>query len=136
MLKKTKKQKTSEVKEREKQIPYANTYIWEINGSEEHRGRTGIKTQMQRMDLRTQGGGSVSWDEVRVWHRHICTTKYKIDSQWEAAAQHREISSVLCDHIEGWDRDGGRETQEGGGMGIYIHIADSLCYTAETNTPL
>ena len=34
--------------EREKQIPYANTYIWNLkkNGSEEPRGRTGIKTQM------------------------------------------------------------------------------------------
>ena len=40
----------SEVKsEREKQIPYANTYIWNLkkkNGSDEPRGRTGIKTQM------------------------------------------------------------------------------------------
>ena len=34
--------------EREKQIPYANTYIWNLkkNGSDEPRGRTGIKTQM------------------------------------------------------------------------------------------
>ena len=36
--------------EREKQIPYANTYIWNLkkrkkNGSEEPRGRTRIKTQ-------------------------------------------------------------------------------------------
>ena len=43
---------------------------------------------------------------------------------------------MLCDHLEGWDREGGREVQEGGDMGIYICIADSLCYTAETNTPL
>ena len=39
----------SEVKsEREKQIPYANTYILNLKkkkGSEERRGRTGIKTQ-------------------------------------------------------------------------------------------
>ena len=39
----------SEVKsEREKQIPYANTYIWNLkkkkNGHEEPRGRMGIKT--------------------------------------------------------------------------------------------
>ena len=35
--------------EREKQIPHANTYIWNLKkkkkGSDEHRGRTGIKTQ-------------------------------------------------------------------------------------------
>ena len=34
--------------EREKQIPYANTYIWNLKkkkGSDEPRGRTGIKMQ-------------------------------------------------------------------------------------------
>ena len=34
----------------------------------------------------------------------------------------REISSVPCDHLEGWDREGGREMQEGGDMGIYVCI--------------
>ena len=29
---------------------------------------------------------------------------------------------MLCDHLEGWDRDGGSETQEGGDMGIYVYI--------------
>ena len=51
---------------------------------------------------------------------------------------------MLCDYLEGWDREGRRETQEGGDMGIYIYIyiyiyiciADSLCFKAETNTPL
>ena len=33
-----------------------------------------------------------------------------------------EISLVLCDHLEGWDREGGRETQERGDMGIYVYI--------------
>ena len=87
------------------------------------------------MDLRIWGGGRVSWDKVREWHGHIYTTKRK---KWEAAAQHREISSVVCDHLEGWDREGGREGDERGKRygDICIHIADSLCYTAETNTPL
>ena len=49
-------------------------------------------------------------------------TKHKIDSEWEAATQHREISSVLCGHLEGWDREGGRETQMGGDMGIYVYV--------------
>ena len=109
------------------------------NGHEEPRGKTGIKSQTyQRMDLRTQGGGRVSWDKVREWHGHIYTTKRKIDSQWEAAAQHREISSVLCDHLEGWDREGGREGDERGKRygDTCICIADSLRYKAETNAPL
>ena len=49
---------------------------------------------------------------------------------------------MLCDHLEGWDRESEREVQEGGDMGIYVYvdicicIADSLCDIAETNTPL
>ena len=45
---------------------------------------------------------------------------------------------MLCDHLEGWDRGGGREGDtRGRGYGdICIRIADSVCYTAETNTPL
>ena len=51
---------------------------------------------------------------------------------------HREISSVLCDHLEGWDREGGREGDARGKRygNICICITDSLCYKAETNTPL
>ena len=74
------------------------------------------------MDLRTRGGGRVSWDEVREWHGHIYTTTCKTDSYWEAAAEHRELRSVLCDHLEGWDREGGRKAQEGGDMGIYVYV--------------
>ena len=29
---------------------------------------------------------------------------------------------MLYDHLEGWDREGGREAQEGGDMGIYVCI--------------
>ena len=77
-----------------------------------------------------------SWDEVREWHGHIYTTTCKIDSWWEAAAQHREISSMLCNDLEGWDREGGRETQERGYGDTCMHMDDSLCYTAETNAAL
>ena len=45
---------------------------------------------------------------------------------------------VLCDHLEGWDRQGGREGDARGKRygNICICITDSLCYKAETNTPL
>ena len=49
-------------------------------GTDEPSGRAGIKMQTWRMDLRTQGGGRVSWDEVREWHGHIHTTKCEINS--------------------------------------------------------
>ena len=39
---------------------------------------------------------------------------------------------MLCDHLEGWNRESSRR-----GYGdICMHIADSLCYTAESNTTL
>ena len=45
---------------------------------------------------------------------------------------------MLFDHLEGWDREGGREgeAREKRYGDICICIADSLCYKAETNTPL
>ena len=90
------------------------------------------------MELRIWGGGRVSWDKVREWQGHIYTTKRKIDSYWEATAKHREISSVLFDHLEGWDREGGREGDARGKRygDICICITDSLCYKAETDTSL
>ena len=29
---------------------------------------------------------------------------------------------MLCDHLEGWDREGGSQTQEGRDMGIYVYV--------------
>ena len=69
--------------ERENQILYANTCIWNLkkkNVNEEPRGRAGTMTQTYRMDLRTQGVEVLSWDEVREWHGLIYTTIYKIDN--------------------------------------------------------
>ena len=59
----------------------------------------------------------------------------KTDSWQEAAVQHRELSSVFCDDLEGWKGSrGGRDTQEG--RDICIHMAASCGCTAETNTTL
>ena len=43
---------------------------------------------------------------------------------------------MLCDQLEGWDREGGREGDARGKRygDICICITDSLCYKAETNT--
>ena len=29
---------------------------------------------------------------------------------------------MLCDCLEGWDREGGKEMQEGGYMGIFVYV--------------
>ena len=42
---------------------------------------------------------------------------------------------MLCVHLEKWDKECTWETQEGD-LGRCICIADSVCYKAETNTPL
>ena len=55
-------------------------------------------------------------------------------SSWEAAVQHRGLSSVLREDPEGWERRGEREAQEG--EDICILIADLRCCTAETHTTL
>ena len=59
----------SEVSQKEKNKYRMLTHIYGIqkNGTDDPSGRAGIKMQTQRMDLRTRGGGRVSWDEVREW---------------------------------------------------------------------
>ena len=64
--------------------------------------------------------------------------------KWEVAINHRKLSLVLCDNLNGWD-GGGVGVEVGGRSkrkGIYIHIhiyihthtADALHCTAEANT--
>ena len=45
----------------------------------------------------------------------------KIDSEWEATLQHRELSAGLCDDPEGWDV-GRRGRLKREGIYIYIYI--------------
>ena len=87
------------------------------------------------MDLRTRGGGRVSWDEVKEWHGHIYTTKCKTAGGKQPMTEGEELGA-LCPPRGvgqgGWKGDSrGRRYED-----ICICIADSLCYTAETNTPL
>ena len=50
----------------------------------------------------------------------------------------RKEHGFCCDHLEGWDGEGGREGDARGKRygNLCICITDSLCYKAETNTPL
>ena len=60
------------------------------------------------------------WDELGDQDWHVYTTMCKTDSQREPAVQHRELSLVLCDDLDGWDGGGGeREVQR---EGIYVYI--------------
>ena len=86
------------------------------------------------MDLRTWGVGWVSWDEVRKWHGHIYTTKHKLDSG-ELPAQGDQLGALLSPRRVGYGGWEGDIRWRRYGC-ICICIADSLCYKAETNTPL
>ena len=50
----------------------------------------------------------------------IPMTVCKIDSQWEASVRLRELSSVVCDDLEGWI--GGWEGVKREGTYVYIHF--------------
>ena len=51
-------------------------------------------------------GRRQGWDELGDQDSNIYITICKIDSQWEPAIQYKELSSLLCDDQDGWDRGG------------------------------
>ena len=64
-----------------------------------------------------------------------CTLKCRVRGLYEIP-----LSGIgtLKSLLEGWDREDGREGDARGKRyrDICIYITDSLCYKAETNTPL
>lgn len=54
-----------------------------------------------------EGEGRINWESST-----DITALCKIDSLWETSVWHRELSSAICDDVEGWDGAGGREVQE------------------------
>jgi len=70
------------------------------------------------VDMEWEGGGDgMAW-EIGIDIRRA--TMCKADSQWEAVAEHRKLSSTLCDDLRGGMDGGGKKVQERGGM--YVHI--------------
>ena len=61
----------------------------------------------------------------------MCTTA----SRQEPAPQPRELRSVLCDDLEGWD-GGGREVQEGGNVCVHMTNLDSVLKTKGITLPI
>ena len=60
--------------------------------------------------------------------RHTHTAMYKIGNQKGLTVWHREVYSVLCGDQTGKEIQKREDT--------YIHMADSLCCTAETDTAM
>ena len=67
----------------------------------------------------TWGGEGEGETNERVALTHMHTT-CKRDSQQEFAVGCRQLNTVLCDNVEGWDGvGGGTEGQEGGDICMY-----------------
>ena len=73
----------TEVKsEREKQMSYINTCMWNLekNGTDESSYRAGVEMQMQKTDMWTWFRKKGRWGELWEYHWHIYTTMCKTDS--------------------------------------------------------
>ena len=57
-------------------------------------------------------GGEINWERSVNIYTLPCG-----NSEWEAAVQHRELSSVLCEDLEGWDVGGYLQRE-----GIDVHM--------------
>ena len=90
------------------------------NGTDETICKAGQRHR-RREQTCGHGGGEREWDELGDWDWHIHTTMCKIDSQWEPAVQHRELSSLLCDDLDGWDGGGGGRSKREG-IQVYIQL--------------
>lgn len=82
--------------------------------------RAGMETQMQGTDVWTrrvaEGGRGKRGD----WDGWMCTAVCKTDTWWEAALEHRELSSVLYCDLDEWEVGevvGGTSKREG----IYVY---------------
>ena len=103
--------------EREREIPYSNTYIrdlekwyWRIY-LQGNSGETDIENRL--MDM---GRGEERVRCIMETYIIVC----KIDSQWEYAVWLRKLKQGLCINLEGWNgrEMGGRFKKEG----IYVYL--------------
>ena len=52
----------------------------------------------------------------------MCSSDLKLIASGKKLHGTGRSAQELCDNLEGWDKEGGREMQEGGDMGIYVCI--------------
>ena len=79
--------------ERERQIPYGITYMWNINyDTNELTYETEKDSHTQRTDLWLQGGGT----DLGVWGSQMQTVMYITNKQQTPTVQHRALYSIFC----------------------------------------
>ena len=80
---------------------YINTYIWNL---EKWYWWTYLQGRNRDSDIEKEFVDTAGEEEDGTnWQSstHIYSTVCETDSSWEAAVWHRELSSVLCDDLEG-----------------------------------
>ena len=120
--------------EREKQTSHINAYTWNLEIKywwTYVNGEAGTENRLVDME-RVEREGGTNWESGTGTY----TLPYvKSDSQREFAVWRRELKSGAQWQFLGVGCvGGGREVQEGGD--VWIPMADSCCYLAETNTIL
>ena len=122
--------------DREKQIPYTNTYIWNLERwywwtyLQSSNGVTNIENRL--MDRAGEEGKDEMYGQR---NKETYITICKTDSQWEFAVWLRELKQGLGNNLEGRDgQGGGRDVQVGGDIGK--PMADSCWCLVETHTTL
>ena len=116
------------------QMPGINIYIWNPeNDTEEPMFRAGIETQTEKTDLWTQWGkeraGGTERGALAYLHYHAWNSQ-PVGHCW--VAHGAQLGALWGPR--GLGCRGGREAQEWGDT--CMHIADSCCCTAATNTTL
>ena len=90
------------------------TFIWHLeNGTDQPICMAGIETKTQRKDLWAQQGKEKAGQTGNSTETY--TARCKTARQWETEAEHRGLSLVLCDDLEG---AGGRLKREG----MYVQL--------------
>ena len=78
--------------ERERRIPYAITYMWNLKyGYDDTIFKTETDHSQGEQTCGCQGGGEREWGGWGGWDQWMQTVIFGMDGQWAPIVQHREL---------------------------------------------
>ena len=90
-------------------------------------------TENGHVDMRRERGSGVNWETGIDIYTPPCV-KLILCGKLLYIAQGAQLGALWCGDLNGWAAGCGREVQEG--RDVCLHMDDSLCCMAETNTTL